>query len=101
MKEYNQIRWVQYPIITNGEWVIRYGLFDVHFIDNAPAHAEPVQVTGLRKAGNEFLKQVRAIQYAGEIGILMCSNPVNYDTLNEKKQPWSGSLIFDHLPILS
>ena len=101
MKEYNQIRWVQYPIITNGKWVIRYGLFDVHFIDGAPAHAEPVQITDLKKSENRFLKRVRAIQYSCEVHILMCSNAVDYDNLNEKKQSWDGTLIFDHLPVLS
>lgn len=100
MTEYNQVRWVSYPITIDGNVHIRYGLFDVHFINDAPAHAQRAKITGLVKAGNAFLKQVQAIQRACQEHILICSNSVNYDRLQEEKRLWDGSLIFDHPPIL-
>lgn len=95
MTSKNRILWVQYPCITAGESVIRYGLFDVHFINDMPAHADPVKIVGLQKKGNEFFKQVQSIQYACQQPMLICTNAVNMD------KEWNGSLIFDHLPVLS
>lgn len=81
--------------MADSKVITNYGLFDVHFINDAPAHADPVQIVGLQKDGNEYLKQAQRIQYACQQPMLICTNVVN------SRKRWDGTLIFDHLPILS
>lgn len=96
MTEHNELRWVQYPCLIAQKRVFRYGLFDVHFINDEPAHAELPQIVGLKKEKNGFLKRSMAIQSACHEPILICTNAVNLDN-----DDWDGSLIFDHEPVLS
>jgi len=97
MTEYNEIRAVSYPVIIAGHTETRYGIFEVYFINGAPAHAELPRIIGLKKAGNGFLIQMRRIQLATMLPVLTCTNAVNLD---DPASDWNGELIFDHLPVL-
>lgn len=94
MTEHYELAWVQYPCIIEKQRVFRYGLFDVHFINDTPAHAELTQISGLKKEGYEFLVQSMRIQLACQQPIIICTNAVDLDK-------WDGNLIFDHEPVLS
>lgn len=95
MTEKNELRWVQYPCLIAGERVVRFGLFLVHFIDDAPAHAKLARVDDYKRDDNDFMKAKQAFARASELATLLCTNAVNLDDWH-----WQGTLTFDHLPVL-
>lgn len=98
MTERNEFRWVKYPVIIGGAQHWRYGLFDVHFINDAPAHAELPQIVGYSLGmtpENHPYVNIR-FSYAFRCETLVCTNAVDLDNAD-----WDGSLIFDHLPVLA
>lgn len=93
-----QIRWVKYPVIIGGEKQFRFGLFNVHFINGDPAYAEIVRIVGFRLAldPDTYPAIVQQFAYASMCETIVCTNSVDLDNV-----AWDGSLIFDHLPVLS
>ncbi len=95
MKQYSELRWVQYPCIIANKCVLRFGLFMVHFIDDAPAHAKLARVADYKRDDDDFMKAKQAFARAAETATLICTNAIDLDN-----REWHGTLIFDHMPIL-
>lgn len=95
-KDGTYLRWVCYPVLIANQKEWRYGLFEVRFVQGAPADAQMARVVGYDDDLKEYPAAKRAFARACELPTLRCTNAIDLQDGPE----WDGRLIFDHLPVL-